>query len=340
MSKLCTVVFTGQLYPGVDPEQAARAFAATFKVSEEQAQQMIRAGQPQVLKRDVEPAAAARYREVLEEIGWQARIDPPVEWTKPAAEPVAPAAVSVPVAPAVHDPSRRRAAPARLPLEQGWQWIVGGFVLFRAAPWAWIGIGLAFMAINVALLFVPAIGGAVSTLLGPVLLGGLMVGAREQYQGGIVRFEHLFAGFGVHWQRLLTVGGLYLLGSMLVAVVAVVLLQLLLGLFGTAGDGTVVHAEPPLFLVMVIALVLMVPLLMAYWFAPALVMLDAMPPLAAMRLSFIACWRNLAPFTLYGLMALGLLVLAALSFLLGLLVVLPVLLASIYVAYREIFHGQ
>jgi len=42
----------------------------------------------------------------------------------------------------------------------------------------------------------------------------------------------------------------------------------------------------------------------------------------------------------YGLSALGLLVLAAIPFLLGLLIVSPVLVASIHVAYRDLFHAR
>ena len=50
-----------------------------------------------------------------------------------------------------------------------------------------------------------------------------------------------------------------------------------------------------------VALGLSVPLMAAYWFAPALVMIHGMGPVAAMKESFFACFRNFIPFVLYGI---------------------------------------
>jgi uncharacterized membrane protein len=66
-----------------------------------------------------------------------------------------------------------------------------------------------------------------------------------------------------------------------------------------------------------------------------------MQPLAAMQLSFTACWRNIMAFLVYGLIAMVLLMVATIPFFLGLLIVSPILIASIYCAYRDIFYrGQ
>jgi uncharacterized membrane protein len=82
---------------------------------------------------------------------------------------------------------------------------------------------------------------------------------------------------------------------------------------------------------------LLVPLLMAYWFAPALVVFDNMPALEAMKLSFAACWRNMAPFLVYGLVTFVLAMLAAIPFGLGFLVLVPTVTASFYASYRDVF---
>jgi uncharacterized membrane protein len=84
----------------------------------------------------------------------------------------------------------------------------------------------------------------------------------------------------------------------------------------------------------------LIPLMMAYFFAPALVVLDGLPAPTAMRLSFSGCLKNIVPFLLYGLVGLVLLVLGAIPFGLGLLVVMPVFVGSIYAAYRDIYHGE
>jgi hypothetical protein len=58
MNRLFQVVFTGQLLPGVNPEQAARDFAAVFKIPEEKAWRLILDQHEHVLKREVNEANA------------------------------------------------------------------------------------------------------------------------------------------------------------------------------------------------------------------------------------------------------------------------------------------
>jgi uncharacterized membrane protein len=82
---------------------------------------------------------------------------------------------------------------------------------------------------------------------------------------------------------------------------------------------------------------LSVPLMAAYWFAPALVMMHDMKPLAAMKASFFACFRNFVPFLVYGLVMFIALIVAMIPFGLGMLVWLPLAITSTYVAYRRIF---
>jgi uncharacterized membrane protein len=82
---------------------------------------------------------------------------------------------------------------------------------------------------------------------------------------------------------------------------------------------------------------LVVPLMAAYWFAPALVIMHDVKPMAAMRESFLACFRNFMPFLVYGIIMFVLAIVAALPFGLGFLVLVPVAMASVYVQYRQIF---
>ena len=101
----------------------------------------------------------------------------------------------------------------------------------------------------------------------------------------------------------------------------------------------------------------MVPLLMAFWFAPLLAAWDDMPAAQALFFSFIACARNWRPFLVYGLgvafisailpgIVLGIvgavsapmqkMVAVAMSLPL-LFVFVPTLFASFYVSYRDVF---
>ena len=76
---------------------------------------------------------------------------------------------------------------------------------------------------------------------------------------------------------------------------------------------------------------------MAIWFAPALIVFNAMPPVDALKASFNACLKNIVVFLVYGLMIMVLCFFAALPLGLGFLVLGPVVAGSVYASYRDIF---
>lgn len=394
MGMLYQVVYTGALQPQASAEQTVRDFAAIFKVAEDKARELLLGGGARVLKQEIDQANAARYREILEEIGLEVRVEPsgtPVDphaaspsiassasgsagafsgatsaepgrhGAEPPPAPSRPAGsepgigsgvgagVSAGDAGAGAGPGTHRGGVRAVPLGNGWQWIVGGFELFRRAPIPWIGAAAALFVLSSLISLVPMIGGLVSTLIGPVFLGGLMLGAHAQASGGGFRMNALFDGFSSgHAGRLVTVGALYLVGVFVVAIVAGVGVGIIGALAGGMDAAVLEQQDPELLMAtmgplllsaLLLIMLLLVPVIMAYWFAPALVVLERMAPLAAMQLSFTACWRNVMPFVLYGLVLMALVVLGSIPMFLGLLVVLPILLASIYVGYRDIFYG-
>jgi uncharacterized membrane protein len=91
---------------------------------------------------------------------------------------------------------------------------------------------------------------------------------------------------------------------------------------------------------LLVFLLLYLPLVMAIWFAPALVVLRGVAPLDAMRLSFNGCMRNIVPFLLYGVVGVGLSIVATIPLLLGWLVLGPVTIASLYTSYCDIYEDQ
>jgi len=92
-----------------------------------------------------------------------------------------------------------------------------------------------------------------------------------------------------------------------------------------------------LLLALFLSSALMLPLSMAFWFAPALVFFNNMTAADALRASFGACLKNIPVFLVYGLIVMVLLFFAALPAGLGLLVLLPVISGSAYASYRDIF---
>ena len=77
---------------------------------------------------------------------------------------------------------------------------------------------------------------------------------------------------------------------------------------------------------------------MAYWFAPVLAGLNNLTAIQAMKLSFVACLRNMLPFLLYGLIFMLLLIVAIIPFGLGLLVAVPLMMTSLYTSYVDVFN--
>jgi uncharacterized membrane protein len=88
-----------------------------------------------------------------------------------------------------------------------------------------------------------------------------------------------------------------------------------------------------------VALALSIPIYMALWFAPALVVLREMPPLEAIKASFLGCLKNILPFLVYSIVVMVLGIVAAIPLGLGWLVLGPTLIASVYVSYRDIYGG-
>jgi hypothetical protein len=228
--------------------------------------------------------------------------------------------------------------------KQGLQWILSGVYFFRQAPLNWILLCFTYLLIGTTLGLIPLLGSFVGTLTVPVFVAGIMVGCRQLDLTGKLELEYLFVGFKKNTASLITVGGIYLIGDVLI-----------IGVFMLLGGDAVVDMwlygkrfdENELAAVMddalsafLFALLLVIPLMMAVWFAPMLVIFENMPPLLAMRKSFFACLKNLFAFQIYFITLFILAMLAALPYLLGFILWFPVTFASVYASYKDIFHYE
>lgn len=219
---------------------------------------------------------------------------------------------------------------------RGWSWISEGFGYFRQSAGLWILLAVIFLALIVALNVIPFIGWLGSTLLVPVLVGGLMAGCQALERGGELELAHLFAGFRRNTGQLMMVG---LIGFALTAAAMIPLMLIIgTGFFAAMSGG----ASAPVLgasamLAFLIALALFVPINMALWFAPALVMLQGESAPRAIGQSFKGCLKNILPFLIYGVILFVLAMLASIPLALGWLVLAPVVFGSVYAAYRDIF---
>lgn len=227
---------------------------------------------------------------------------------------------------------------------QGWRWIADGFGLFKKNPLIWIVLFVIYFLILLVFTIIPLVGPLIMSVLAPVFTAGFMLACRDVENGNELELRYLIAGFMHNTAQLVTVGGLYLVGS--IAIMGLVMLGGGGAILGAAALNGMHGGQPPdvllgavggMMVAMLIALMLLIPLLMAYWFAPALVFFNDLSPLEAMKASFTGCLKNWLPFTVYSLVCLGLSIVAMIPFGLGLLVLIPVITASLYTGYKDIF---
>jgi len=221
---------------------------------------------------------------------------------------------------------------------QGWAWIADGFGLFKRAPGTWIALVVVLFVILVVLAYIPLLGAVATFLLMPLFVGGLILGCGALQGGGELELSHLFAGFKTHTANLVVLGALAI-GGWIIVMLPVVAIVGAGAFFGAMrGDAAGMLAMGGSFLLAwLVAMALSIPIYMALWFAPALVVLRGRAPVAALKESFLGCLKNIGPFLIYGILMLVLSIFATIPFLLGWLVLGPVAIASVYVSYRDIY---
>ncbi|WP_028454012.1 BPSS1780 family membrane protein [Chitinilyticum litopenaei] len=226
-----------------------------------------------------------------------------------------------------------------------WQWLAAAFALFRGAPLAWLALSSLLIVMTLIVMLIPVLGAIVSAVLMPGLLASFVAAAREQQNTGRTpQIADLFAGLRHQPVPLIRVGLYYFV---LMTVVMLLLTQLVEAtlpaeLLAKLNDPkTSPEQIPELLAYWPLALTIFASLLLvysSYFFAPQLVLLQGLRPGEAMKLSLLAFWRNLLPLCAMGVLGLGLIVIGSLPWLLGLLVVFPVLMLTNYTIYASVFE--
>lgn len=235
-----------------------------------------------------------------------------------------------------------------VPFSHGWLWIRLAFRMYRRKPLMWIAYATAIVIIGALLTLIPIVGAFVFQLIAPVLNGGMMLACHDERRLQPLQFNRLFSAFSSHGSQLVTVGGIYLTGMLLVFTGPSMM-----------GSDPVIHLlysglntpqalqqlqqlplTPSAGLVLGLSLLLFIVMLMAYWFAPALVVLGNQRAIDAMKLSFSACAANFPAFFLYGVIMFILLLLATIPAMLGFLIVIPIGFINYYISYKDVFRHR
>lgn len=247
----------------------------------------------------------------------------------------------------------------KLPARRGWLWLTGGFAIFRKNPPLLTFLVISYWMLAAMMNIVPVIGAIIATLCIPAFSVSLMNACRDLDQGRPIGPLTLFSGFRENPRALLTLGGIYLGATIAILAISSLLdggLLLQMMLVGTPPGEDALGSDAFLAATR-LALLLLIPLMMAFWYAPALAAWHGFPAVKALFFSFVACLRNWRAFIAY---AAAIMVFAALipGVILGLLAAVmpesisffallftvplilifaPTLFASFYASYRDVF---
>jgi hypothetical protein len=238
---------------------------------------------------------------------------------------------------------------------RGWAWIVEGVRLFLRKPISSIVTLLILFVVMKLVSRIPVLG-LLAMLLMPVFLAGLMDGCKAVDEGRPLALSYLVNGFRKNAAWLVTLGGIYLIGNILVFMIIVALGgSAFVAIAKTLTEGaqmTPQMAEQMQAATLTVTKAALVgslaslPLLMALWFAPLLTYFHDVRPWPALRASFVACVKNTVPMFVYGLVLfVALMVLVPIGirlgfYDLGVWLMAPALVPSIYASYKDIFVAR
>ncbi|MCO7226794.1 BPSS1780 family membrane protein [Pleionea sp. CnH1-48] len=238
-------------------------------------------------------------------------------------------------------------------------WLVKGVQGWLSGVTTWTAISLLNIVITVLLMVFSFIIPFLQQIALPFISAGLLKASHEQTLDNL-KVDHLFAGISEQPKDLFIVGAVYAGGMMIIMLLSTILVLALafatgLSLEQIQSDITQLILYAALFMLLIIGLTL--PLVMALWFAPALIMFHQIKAIEAMTLSFKACLKNIVPYLVYSLVALiallalgllpvvgywlmptaGFVALSIIYTLLLMLILIPIFYISIYESYRDIF---
>ena len=237
---------------------------------------------------------------------------------------------------------------------RGVRWLGEGWQLYRAAPFGWLALVFAYWLLITVVSLVPYAGPAAAAVMVPALSVGFMAAARAAEHGTRVELRLLFDGFRQTPAPQLVLGAAYL--ACLAAVIAASSLAdggALAGMLVTGGGPDPADIESGnLGAAAATAALLYAPVMTLFWFAPPLAAWHGAPPAKALFFSAAAFLMNWRAFATYGAACLagtfalsGAMLLCAVALRVPpmalvtpvLIVLLPLLFASFYASYRDVF---
>lgn len=220
-------------------------------------------------------------------------------------------------------------------------WLRAGWAMFMVNPGIWIGSTILLLVMLMAIGIVPVFGQIAAHLLLPLFGAGMIKICHRINDNEVPEIPDLFAGFRHNAGQLVMVGVYFAIG-----IFGIAFLAFLLGNSGILGGTIIARIAGMSFelgtglFVGAFVITFSMPVIMATWFAPAMILLHDMNPQDAMRASFMAGARNFVPMLIFAVFLVVALFFAMLPAFLGLLLFVPIFSGAVYASYREIFTGN
>ena len=251
-----------------------------------------------------------------------------------------------------------------VPARTGLTWVKLGFKTYLQQPLAMSGLFFMFMALLSIAAMVPFIGPALTLALLPAATLGLMAATQEATKGKFPMPSILISAFRAGRQRvraMLTLGALYAAGFLALMGISSLIdggqfaRLFLLGGAATQDAGMQeIMRQTDFQVAMWVTLTLYLPLSLLFWHAPALVHWHGVSPVKSLFFSFLACCKNWAALTVYGLawsgvFAAGMMIVIVIATLIGniafasmamfplMLLMMALFFTSIYFTFRDSF---
>lgn len=243
----------------------------------------------------------------------------------------------------------------QLPFARGAVWLAEGLRLWRRNPALLTFASFTYLLLIILVSSLPLLGQPIAFLIMPALSLGVVNTCRAIDEGRKAGPDILFSGFKQNLPALVTIGGIYLVGNLLVLVGTSLfdgglLAKLMSGALQPEPDSA---EAAGLLTSLLTATALSTPVVMAYWFAPVLSGWHGVSAPKAMFFSFVSCLRNWRPFLAFAIVTMlffgvlpgiAIVIVGLISPFLSTLVLLllpmllvPALFASFYVNIRDVF---
>ncbi|WIF73479.1 BPSS1780 family membrane protein [Proteus vulgaris] len=234
----------------------------------------------------------------------------------------------------------------------GVRWLGLGWDLIKERFWMWIGVIIIYfivsLIISTILGFIPLIGPIISPFITTVLAAGVVAIAHQQYETQRIDVDNLF--FGFYNKRYLSLMGAYgisflilLVGIILAVVVSsATMMDIFYAINSDYPDEIIAEMmmdnSSGFTLFFVIIAIFGALSTAAYWFVPALALVNGYKAFPAVKASLAAVKINLSGGFFFFILLFFIIAISIIPFGLGLLITIPLSYTAMYGSYRDIFY--